>query len=408
MINGLIKATSIIDQIILIIKKSKDKQDAINNLINKYQFSAIQAEAIVSLRLYRLTNTDILALKEEKKSLDTNIKQYQLLLKDQNALNDHLKEILRSYKKLFNTKRRSTIGGNIEKLVINEASIIEKKELYLVSSVDGLIKTIAYDQNKQLNPTSLKIKQDDYLSDLIKVSSLNKVAFITNYGNVVVINAHKIKQAKPREIGMDINELTTIKDNEKIVKLVELSDQNDRIVLVSKYGMIKQISVNDLVNIKSTKPTTCMSLKDDDELVCANLISDPNAELIIITKNAYALRFFINEVNLTGLKSMGVRAIKLKTNDEVIGFDQIKNSIDQLVLVKNKQIKKLKASLIENQSRATQGKNLGLGKDKKPLVNGYLLNTKKAALYGFNRDNELVNLELNQIMVGNLSSEYHN
>lgn len=376
-INGLIKATSIIDQIILIIKKSKDKQDAINNLINKYQFSAIQAEAIVSLRLYRLTNTDILALKEEKKSLDTNIKQYQLLLKDQNALNDHLKEILRSYKKLFNTKRRSTIGGNIEKLVINEASIIEKKELYLVSSVDGLIKTIAYDQNKQLNPTSLKIKQDDYLSDLIKVSSLNKVAFITNYGNVVVINAHKIKQAKPREIGMDINELTTIKDNEKIVKLVELSDQNDRIVLVSKYGMIKQISVNDLVNIKSTKPTTCMSLKDDDELVCANLISDPNAELIIITKNAYALRFFINEVNLTGLKSMGVRAIKLKTNDEVIGFDQIKNSIDQLVLVKNKQIKKLKASLIENQSRATQGKNLGLGKDKKPLVNGYLLNTKK-------------------------------
>ncbi|QEX45900.1 DNA topoisomerase IV subunit A [Mycoplasmoides gallisepticum] len=407
-INGLIKATSIIDQIILIIKKSKDKQDAINNLINKYQFSAIQAEAIVSLRLYRLTNTDILALKEEKKSLDTNIKQYQLLLKDQNALNDHLKEILRSYKKLFNTKRRSTIGGNIEKLVINEASIIEKKKLYLVSSVDGLIKTIAYDQNKQLNPTSLKIKQDDYLSDLIKVSSLNKVAFITNYGNVVVINAHKIKQAKPREIGMDINELTTIKDNEKIVKLVELSDQNDRIVLVSKYGMIKQISVNDLVNIKSTKPTTCMSLKDDDELVCANLISDPNAELIIITKNAYALRFFINEVNLTGLKSMGVRAIKLKTNDEVIGFDQIKNSIDQLVLVKNKQIKKLKASLIENQSRATQGKNLGLGKDKKPLVNGYLLNTKKAALYGFNRDNELVNLELNQIMVGNLSSEYHN
>lgn len=407
-INGLIKATSIIDQIILIIKKSKDKQDAINNLINKYQFSAIQAEAIVSLRLYRLTNTDILALKEEKKSLDTNIKQYQLLLKDQNALNDHLKEILRSYKKLFNTKRRSTIGGNIEKLVINEASIIEKKELYLVSSVDGLIKTIAYDQNKQLNPTSLKIKQDDYLSDLIKVSSLNKAAFITNYGNVVVINAHKIKQAKPREIGMDINELTTIKDNEKIVKLVELSDQNDRIVLVSKYGMIKQISVNDLVNIKSTKPTTCMSLKDDDELVCANLISDPNAELIIITKNAYALRFFINEVNLTGLKSMGVRAIKLKTNDEVIGFDQIKNSIDQLVLVKNKQIKKLKASLIENQSRATQGKNLGLGKDKKPLVNGYLLNTKKAALYGFNRDNELVNLELNQIMVGNLSSEYHN
>lgn len=406
-INGLIKATSIIDQIILIIKKSKDKQDAINNLINKYQFSAIQAEAIVSLRLYRLTNTDILALKEEKKSLDTNIKQYQLLLKDQNALNDHLKEILRSYKKLFNTKRRSTIGGNIEKLVINEASIIEKKELYLVSSVDGLIKTIAYDQNKQLNPTSLKIKQDDYLSDLIKVSSLNKVAFITNYGNVVVINAHKIKQAKPREIGMDINELTTIKDNEKIVKLVELSDQNDRIVLVSKYGMIKQISVNDLVNIKSTKPTTCMSLKDDDELVCANLISDPNAELIIITKNAYALRFFINEVNLTGLKSMGVRAIKLKTNDQVIGFDQIKNSIDQLVLVKNKQIKKLKASLIENQSRATQGKNLGLGKDKKPLVNGYLLNTKEAALYGFNRDNELVNLELNQIMVGNLSSEYH-
>lgn len=407
-INGLIKATSIIDQIILIIKKSKDKQDAINNLINKYQFSAIQAEAIVSLRLYRLTNTDILALKEEKKSLDTNIKQYQLLLKDQNALNDHLKEILRSYKKLFNTKRRSTIGGNIEKLVINEASIIEKKELYLVSSVDGLIKTIAYDENKQLNPTSLKIKQDDYLSDLIKVSSLNKVAFITNYGNVVVINAHKIKQAKPREIGMDINELTTIKDNEKIVKLVELSDQNDRIVLVSKYGMIKQISVNDLVNIKSTKPTTCMSLKDDDELVCANLVSDPNAELIIITKNAYALRFFINEVNLTGLKSMGVRAIKLKTNDQVIGFDQIKNSIDQLVLVKNKQIKKLKASLIENQSRATQGKNLGLGKDKKPLVNGYLLNTKKAALYGFNRDNELVNLELNQIMVGNLSSEYHN
>ncbi|WP_391517134.1 DNA topoisomerase IV subunit A [Mycoplasmoides gallisepticum] len=406
-INGLIKATSIIDQIILIIKKSKDKQDAINNLINKYQFSAIQAEAIVSLRLYRLTNTDILALKEEKKSLNTNIKQYQLLLKDQSALNDHLKEILRSYKKLFNTKRRSTIGGNIEKLVINEASIIEKKELYLVSSVDGLIKTIAYDQNKQLNPTSLKIKQDDYLSDLIKVSSLNKVAFITNYGNVVVINAHKIKQAKPREIGMDINELTTIKDNEKIVKLVELSDQNDRIVLVSKYGMIKQISVNDLVNIKSTKPTTCMSLKDDDELVCANLISDPNAELIIITKNAYALRFFINEVNLTGLKSMGVRAIKLKTNDQVIGFDQIKNSIDQLVLVKNEQIKKLKVSLIENQSRATQGKNLGLGKDKKPLVNGYLLNTKKAALYGFNRDNELVNLELNQIMVGNLSSEYH-
>ncbi|AFP75998.1 DNA topoisomerase IV subunit A [Mycoplasmoides gallisepticum CA06_2006.052-5-2P] len=406
-INGLIKATSIIDQIILIIKKSKDKQDAINNLINKYQFSAIQAEAIVSLRLYRLTNTDILALKEEKKSLDTNIKQYQLLLKDQNALNDHLKEILRSYKKLFNTKRRSTIGGNIEKLVINEASIIEKKELYLVSSVDGLIKTIAYDENKQLNPTSLKIKQDDYLSDLIKVSSLNKVAFITNYGNVVVINAHKIKQAKPREIGMDINELTTIKDNEKIVKLVELSDQNDRIVLVSKYGMIKQISVNDLVNIKSTKPTTCMSLKDDDELVCANLVSDPNAELIIITKNAYALRFFINEVNLTGLKSMGVRAIKLKTNDQVIGFDQIKNSIDQLVLVKNKQIKKLKASLIENQSRATQGKNLGLGKDKKPLVNGYLLNTKEAALYGFNRDNELVNLELNQIMMGNLSSEYH-
>ncbi|WP_027121923.1 DNA topoisomerase IV subunit A [[Mycoplasma] imitans] len=406
-IAGLIKATSIIDQIIAIIKKSKDKQDAINNLIAKYQFSTIQAEAIVSLRLYRLTNTDILALKEEKQVLDTNIKQYQLLLNDQNALNNHLKEILRGYKKLFNTKRRSVIGGNIEKLVINEASIIEKKQLYLISSTDGMIKTIPYDNNKNLNLSTLKIKQDDRLSDLIKVSSLNKVAFITNYGNVVVINAHKIKQAKPREIGMDINELTTIKDNEKIVRLVELTNEKARVVFVSKYGMIKQVSVSDLINIKSTKPTTCMSLKDDDELVYANLVNDDKAEIILITKNAFVLRFFINEVNPTGLKSMGVRAIKLKTNDEIIGFDLVSNSINQLLLIKNKQIKRLKISLIENQSRATQGKNVGLGKDKKPLVNAYLLNTKDASLYGFSDDNELVNLELNQIMVGNLSSEYH-
>ncbi|MDC4162997.1 DNA topoisomerase IV subunit A [Mycoplasma sp. T363T] len=405
-IDGLIKATSIIDEIVAIIKKSKDKQDAINNLVAKYKFSIIQAEAIVSLRLYRLTNTDVVLLKEEKQTLDERIKQHQILLNNQDALNQHLKDILRGYKKLFNTKRRSVIGGNIEKIVIDESEIIEKKELYLLSSADGLIKALNVDNYKNLNLSTFKIKQDDDLSDLIKVSSLSKVAFITNYGNVVVLNAHKIKEAKPREIGMDINELTTIKDNEKIIKLIEIKDNNDHVVLLSKFGMIKQIALSDLDQIKSTKPTTCMSLKDNDELVCANLLSDQKAEIVLVTKNAYALRFFVNEVNPTGLKSMGVRAIKLKNDDYIVGFDVINSSIDQLVLVKNNQLKKLKVSLIDNQTRATQGKNLGLSKNKTPLVKAFLLNTEKSSLYGLNNDYELVNLELNKIFLGNLSSEY--
>ncbi|QZX49483.1 DNA topoisomerase IV subunit A [Mycoplasma sp. E35C] len=407
-INGLIKATSIIDQIVAIIKKSVDKQDAINNLMAKYGFSHLQADAIVSLRLYRLTNTDVVLLKEEKQSLDERIKAHKILLNDQNALNQHLKEILRGYKKLFNTKRRSVIGGNIEKIVIDETEIIEKKQLYVACSTDGLIKSLAYDNYKNLNLATLKIKQDDSLADLIKVNSLNKIALITNYGNVVVINAHKIKEAKPREIGMDINELTTIKDNEKIVKLIEITNQNQQIVLLSKLGMIKKISSADLNQIKSTKPTVCMSLKDDDELISANIINDVKSEIVLVTKNAYVLRFLIDEVSTTGLKSMGVRAIKLKNDDYLVSFDEIKTSTDQLLLIKNRQLKKLKVSLIEPQARATQGKNLNTTKNKQPLIGAYLLNQNQLSLYGQNLDHELINLELDKLAMGNLSSDYVN
>lgn len=351
-VEGLMKALSILDEVIRVIRASKDKADAKENLVKKFGFTEKQAEAILILQLYRLTNMDIVALKEEFEGLKMVIAGLKAILADEEKLKDVMKDELRKVKKEYATPRKSEIKDEITEIKIDTTEMIPKEDCMVVVTNEGYVKRVSLRSYNKDEDTLTK--DGDYIIGLYQMNTMNTLLVFTNLGNYLYIPVHELPELKWKELGKHVSNVVKIDADEMIVESMPIYDfeQEEYITIFTKNGMVKRTKLEEFKVQRYSKPITCMKLKDNDEVVTVTINSGD--EIFITTKKGYGLKYSVNEVSPIGLRASGVKAITLK-NDEVI-CAHIFSNMEYLAVITDKGTgKRIKLNDFEMMSRARKG-----------------------------------------------------
>ncbi len=389
---GLIKAISILDEVIALIRASKNKSDAKVNLVNKYKFTEEQAEAIVTLQLYRLTNTDIVVLEEECEKLKGLIEECNKILESENELKSVMKSELREIKKNYAVPRRTEIRDEIVEIKVDVKEMIPDENVVVVVTNDGYVKRVSTKSFKTSDEETT-LKPGDYVTAKYLTSTRSNLLLFTNLGNYLFVPVHILPETKWKDLGKHISNTIMIKENEKVVASLIMKDLNKNVTLFTKNGLIKQVALKDFEVSRYSKPMTAIKLKDNDELLNADISKD---EVLFVTNNGLSLRFNTNEIPIVGTKASGVKGINLK-DDYCVYASPIKREEYLNVYTNFKTIKRLKISDITSISRAKKGNMLfkkAKTKDYK-IKFAYLTETKDVNLYRVDNDfHELKNSEI--------------
>ena len=314
-VDGLIRVVSILDEVIATIRRSDNKQDAKENLVAEFDFSLEQAEAIVSLQLYRLTNTDITALQQERLELNERILMYQNILSNPEILNKVLINELKAIKKDFATPRRSQIQAQVQSLEIDTHILIPDEQVMVSLTKEGYMKRTSLRSFASSDLNSLGLRDFDYP---IFVEELSTHQELVN----IHIPVHELPEIKWKDLGVHLSQNYQLQDGERFVKAFVASQEDHKLILATKAGMIKQTPLSAFTTYRSYKTRTAkaMNLLDDqDEVVAADCLkTGQNYEVVLLTKRSYCLRYSVDLVSEMGLKAKGVTAIKLKEEDQVV------------------------------------------------------------------------------------------
>ena len=366
-VEGLIKMLDVTDEVIAIIRHSKNKQDSIDNLVKEFEFSPEQAEAIVMMRLYSLSHQDIMALQEENVTLNNNILEYNKILSSEKELLKVIKHELAEVNKNLVVPRRTQIEDEVQSIKIDETDLISKEQTMVSVSKEGYLKRAnlkAYNAAK-----SNGLKENDSVLFLKEVSTLDTLLIFTNLGNFIYLPVFKIPEAKFKEVGTFISTLVSTSANEKFVAVFSISNFNDpySLVLATKKGIMKQTLLSGFQLQRYIKPVRAMKC-NDDELVSVDMIKDP-LEIMVFTKNAEALRFRATDISLYGTNAGGVKSINLKNGDEVVSVVYCNKNDDFLLLTNRSTIKRMKVTDVLLTKRSRSGNPV----IKKLKSNPYLL-----------------------------------
>ena len=310
-VNGLIKAISILDQVVETIRSSKDKQDAKKNIQNKFGFNEAQSEAIVMLQLYKLSNTDITILENEKKALESNIEFLNGILENRDKLNRLLVKDLKAISDKYGTERKTQIIEKEETKTIDVRDLIAKEEVMVAVSRDGYFKqsTIKSYASSGENPLP-GLKDGDVCVFSGPVMTTDYLISFTNLGNFLYIPVYEIPSSKWKEEGKHINFKISLNPNEKIVRVYAIEKFRDDLffVLVSKKGQIKRLSLDNFSVIRYSKALICMKLLQDDELADV-VFTDGNEDVMLFTSDGNATFYNENELPNSGMRSGGVKGV---------------------------------------------------------------------------------------------------
>lgn len=380
---GLIKAISILDEVIALIRASKNKSDAKVNLVNKYKFTEEQAEAIVTLQLYRLTNTDIVVLEEECEKLKNLIEECNKILNNETELKNVMKSELREIKKNYAVPRKTEIRDEIVDIKVDVKEMIPDEKVIVVVTNEGYVKRVSQKSFKT-SEEETTLKPGDFVTGRFLASTKDSLLLFTNLGNYLFVPIHIIPETKWKDLGKHISNTIMIKEQEKIIASLVLKDKNKNVTLFTKNGLTKQVPLKDFEVTRYSKPMTAIKLKDNDELINADISKE---EVLFVTSNGLCLRFNTNEIPVVGSKASGVKGINLK-DDYCIYASPIKNEEYLNIYTNYKTIKRLKLSDIIPISRAKKGNMLfkkAKTKDYKILF-AYLTETKDINLYKIDTD----------------------
>lgn len=380
---GLIKAISILDEVIALIRASKNKSDAKVNLVNKYKFTEEQAEAIVTLQLYRLTNTDIVVLEEECEKLKNLIEECNKILNNETELKNVMKSELREIKKNYAVPRKTEIRDEIVDIRVDAKEMIPDEKVIVVVTNEGYVKRVSQKSFKT-SEEETTLKPGDFVTGRFLASTKDSLLLFTNLGNYLFVPIHIIPETKWKDLGKHISNTIMIKEQEKIIASLVLKDKNKNVTLFTKNGLTKQVPLKDFEVTRYSKPMTAIKLKENDELINADISKE---EVLFVTSNGLCLRFNTNEIPIVGLKASGVKGINLK-DDYCIYASPIKNEEYLNIYTNYKTIKRLKLSDIIPISRAKKGNMLfkkAKTKDYKILF-AYLTETKDINLYKIDTD----------------------
>ena len=330
-VEGLIKCISILDEVIRVIRKSKNKGDAKDNLVKEFAFSEEQAEAIVTLRLYRLTNTDVVSLQEEMDMLKKIIDGLSRILNDEEILKKVMKDELRKVKHEYKTERLTEVRDEIEDIKIDKTSMINEEDVIVSITKDGYIKRSSL-RSYSSTTDGMDIKEGDYLLGLVKMSTLNTLLLFTNLGNYLFLPVHTIPDMKYKDMGKHVSNVIPLSEGEEIISSIPVYDFNsdEEIVLVSSKGLVKRTKVKDFNITRYSRPTLCMKIDASDKLINAFIDNKPN--IFLATDSGYGLAFKTKDIPVVGVKAKGVKGIKLK-DDLVVSANNFSYEEDEFLTV---------------------------------------------------------------------------
>ena len=355
-VEGFIKALDILDEVIKTIRKSKNKADAIENLVKEYLFTTEQATAIVMMQLYKLTNTDVTDLQNEHANLLELIKYLTSVINDESVLKGVMKEELRSIKKEFATPRRTIIKDEITEIKIDELSMIPKEDFVVSVSKSGYIKKLSVKVYNANNETEYVLKEKDYLIGLYKINNIDTIILITNLGNYCYLPVRDITECKYKDIGKHISSYIPLSEGETIIASFGIKNFDSRtITLFSKDGLVKQTELSNLPVTRYSKPMTIFKLKDNDEVVSASI---NDGVVYIVTENGFALKFNKEEIPVVGLKTSGVKGIKLVSDSVVSAFVTNENHEYITIFTDKNTAKRVKLEEIDYSKRSLKGDNI--------------------------------------------------
>ena len=318
-LEGVIRALSILDDVIRTIRASKNKADSIDNLQKEYDFNYEQAKYIVEMQLYRLTNTDIIDVQEEIEDLKKKIAIWTQILENPEALKHVMTTELKLIKKEYDDPRRTKIKEEVTKIEIDEKAMIPKEDVVVLVTKDGYVKRTSFRSYTSSNPEDLVMKDNDYIIGLYEMTTLDTLLLFTSFGNYLHIPVHLIPDLKWKDMPKHVSNIIELAPGEEVVASIPAYDftSNINLILTTKNGLIKRTKLSDFKLQRYNKVTSCMKLKDNDELI--SVIEEKSESIFLTTNTGYGLSFKVSEIPIVGSKAAGVKAMKLK--DDYLVYD---------------------------------------------------------------------------------------
>lgn len=363
-VEGLMKALSILDQVIATIRASKDKKDAKNNLVIQHQFTQEQAEAIVNLQLYRLTNTDITELRKEAKELAATISQLEEILNNESELLKVIKDELRQIKKKYASKRLTKIEDEIEEIKIETEVLVAAEDVMTVVTREGYIKRSSLRSFAASKPEEVGMKDGDEIVFCRQLNTLDHLLILTNLGNMIYRPIFELTDMKWKDTGEHLSQsLLNFSADETVLAVFGYNEiaQDKNFVLLTQKGMIKQTKMSEFAPWRTYKSRSLSAMKfkeKNDQLVNAYLVdANEKMDVFLASHRAFGLRYELEEVPVVGAKAAGVKSINLKEDDYVVNGLLVYSQGDNPVVIVTQRgaVKRMLAQELNQLSRAKRG-----------------------------------------------------
>lgn len=390
-VEGLIKALSILDKVIELIRSSKNKRDAKENLIEVYEFTEEQAEAIVMLQLYRLTNTDIVALEGEHKELEALIKQLRHILDNHDALLNVIKEELNEIKKKFKSERLSLIEAEIEEIKIDKEVMVPSEEVILSMTRHGYIKRTSIRSFNASGVEDIGLKDGDSLLKHQEVNTQDTVLVFTNKGRYLFIPVHKLADIRWKELGQHVSQIVPIEEDEVVINIYNEKDFNTDAfyVFATQNGMIKKSTVPLFKTTRFNKPLIATKVKENDDLISV-MRFEKDQLITVITNKGMSLTYNTSELSDTGLRAAGVKSINLKVEDFVVMTEGVSENDTILMATQRGSLKRISFKILQVAKRAQRGITLlkELKKNPHRIVAAHVVTGEHSQYTLYSKSNE--------------------
>lgn len=365
-LEGLVVAVNNIDEVIQIIKKSSDRQVALKNLQDKFGLSERQANAILEMKLSRLTGLEIEKLNDELKELSLAIEHFKAILADPKRVDDIICDELNEIKSKYPTPRKTEIVMDYSDIDIED--LIDRHDVVISLTSQGYIKRLPVTEYKSQHRggrgvNAHKTKEEDNIKDMFVVNSHDRMMMFSDYGKVYVLKAYMIPEAGRQNKGRALVNLLPLESEEKITNIIKMEQGEDKsLVLATKRGIIKKTKMSEYENIRKNGKIAIKML-DDDKLVSAQIVTDGD-ELLMMSDNGKCLRFREKDIRKMGRTSVGVKSMKIEDNESIVDMVVINPNIDILTVTEKGYAKRTKPEDYRLQSRRGKGIKAGVFNDK--------------------------------------------
>ena len=355
---GIIKMMVVLDEVIALIRASKNKRDAKNRLMKKFKFTEEQSEAIVTLQLYRLSSTDITELQNEQKKLNKQIETLNMILHNEEDLKNVIKTELKAVGRKLSTPRKSELQLEIEKITILEEELVVNEQAVIGISREGYVKRSSIRSFKATDKPNEK--ENDSMLFVKEVSTLDTILIFTDFGNYIYLPVFKVLESKWKDLGTHINNIVQLEQDEKIIKIVHVQDfkEDKHLVFVTKDNLIKLTKLEDFNVSRYSKTIKAINLNKGDLVVSVDVTDSTDNELLIVTRKGTALKFSLEEISVTSTTAKGVKGLNLNPKQKLAAGIVLKDFHDLLILTHRGTIKRIDLMEVPRKRRTNKGTKL--------------------------------------------------